>query len=129
MEAKHDYSSSKKEKKRHDESDDESSDEETEGTKKKHSKKRIFRKGEDAGECAHPETAQPPRSTKQHQKQQCSSCHCFEANIQCLANVPDHTDGDGKTGEGKEKVTDFSSKDGDDIPDTFQRKKKKKSED
>lgn len=34
-------------------------------------------------------------------------------------------DGDGKTGEGKKKVTDFSSKDGDDIPDAFQKKHKK----
>ena len=33
-------------------------------------------------------------------------------------------DGDGKTGESK-KVTDFSSKDGDDIPDAFQKKHKK----
>tara|TARA_Y100000389_G_scaffold142658_1_gene140704 strand:+ start:5856 stop:6215 length:360 start_codon:yes stop_codon:yes gene_type:complete len=36
-------------------------------------------------------------------------------------------DGDGITNEAaKNKVTDFSSKDGDDIPDAFQKKKKKK---
>ena len=35
-------------------------------------------------------------------------------------------DGDGKTGETK-KVTDFSSNDGDEIPDAFQKKKKKKN--
>tara|TARA_S200000501_G_scaffold295063_1_gene280937 strand:- start:680 stop:1024 length:345 start_codon:yes stop_codon:yes gene_type:complete len=34
-------------------------------------------------------------------------------------------DKDGKVGEGKKKVADFSSKDRDDIPDAFQKKHKK----
>ena len=35
-------------------------------------------------------------------------------------------DGDGKTGEGKEKITDFSDKNGNGKPDAFEKKKDKK---